>query len=93
MIYTINMRDPAGYFLATSFEMRNKDILYVSNSFSVESTKFMTYLNTVNSAIQAPMTTVTSAFGLRNIITGTGAVPSIVTTGGTTTVVTPAPAP
>ena len=93
VIYTINMRDPAGYFLATSFEMRNKDILYVSNSFSVESTKFMTYLNTVNSAIQAPMTTVTSAFGLRNIITGTGAVPSIVTTGGTTTVVTPAPAP
>ena len=39
------------------------------------------------------MTTVTSAYGLRNIITGTGAVPSIVTTGGTTTVVTPAPAP
>jgi polysaccharide export outer membrane protein len=92
VIYTINMRDPAGYFLATSFEMRNKDILYVSNSFSVESTKFMTYLNTLNSAIQAPMSTITSAYGLRNIIRGTGAVPSIVTTGGTTTVVTtPAP--
>ena len=36
VIYTINLRDPAGYFLASSFEMRNKDMLYISNSFSVE---------------------------------------------------------
>jgi hypothetical protein len=49
--------------------MRNKDILYASNSVSVESTKFMTYLNTLNSTIQAPISTVTSAYGLRNIIT------------------------
>jgi polysaccharide export outer membrane protein len=89
VIYTINLRDPAGYFLASSFEMRNKDILYASNSFSVESTKFMSYLNTINATIQAPMTTVTTAYGLRNIIRGTGAVPSIVTTGGTTVVTTP----
>jgi len=88
VIYTINLRDPAGYFLASSFEMRNKDILYVSNSFSVESTKFMTWLTTVNTTIQAPMTTVTTAYGLRNIIQGTGAVPSVFTTGATT-VVTP----
>ena len=93
MIYTINLRDPAGYFLASSFEMRNKDILYVSNSFSVESTKFMTYLNTLNATIQAPITTVTSAYGLRNIIQGTGAVPSVFTAGGTTTVVAPTATP
>jgi polysaccharide biosynthesis/export protein len=92
VIYTINLRDPAGYFLASSFEMRNKDILYVSNALSVESTKFMTWLNTINTTIQAPITTVTSAYGLRNIIQGTGAVPSVVTTGGTTVVTTPAPA-
>src|SRR5215475_1842996 len=89
VIYTINLRDPAGYFLASSFEMRNKDILYASNSFSVESTKFITYLNTLNTAIQTPINTVTTAYGLRNIIRGTGAVPSIVTTGGTTVVATP----
>jgi len=89
VIYTINLRDPAGYFLASSFEMRNKDILYASNSFSVESTKFMTYLNTINTTIQAPISTVTSAYGLRNIIQGTGAVPTVVTTGGTTVVATP----
>lgn len=88
VIYTINLRDPAGLFLAGSFEMRNKDILYASNSLSVESTKFMNYLNNVNTTIQAPITTVTSAYGLRNIIRGTGAVPSTFVTGGSTTVVT-----
>jgi polysaccharide export outer membrane protein len=90
VIYTINLRDPAGYFLASSFEMRNKDILYASNSLSVESTKFMTYLNTVNTTIQGPITTVTSAYGLRNIIQGTGAVPSTFTSGATTVVTSPA---
>ena len=93
MIYTINLRDPAGYFLASSFEMRNKDILYVSNAFAVESTKFMNYLNTINTTIQAPITTVTSAYGLRNIIQGTGAVPSVFTTGGTTVVAAPTATP
>src|SRR5206468_1068507 len=64
VIYTINLRDPAGYFLASSFEMRNKDIIYASNAFSVESTKFMTYVNTIQTTIQAPMNTVTTAYGL-----------------------------
>jgi polysaccharide export outer membrane protein len=90
VIYTINLRDPAGYFLASSFEMRNKDILYASNSLSVESTKFMTYLNTINTTIQSPIQTVTSAYGLRNIIQGTGAVPSTFSTGATTVVTSPA---
>ena len=92
VIYTINLRDPAGLFLAGSFEMRNKDILYASNSLSVEATKFMNYLNTINTTVQGPITTVTSAYGLRNIIRGTGAVPSVFVTGGTTTVA-PAAAP
>jgi len=50
----------------------------------------MAYLNTINATIQTPMTTVTTAYGLRNIIQGTGAVPSVVTPGATTTVITPA---
>jgi polysaccharide biosynthesis/export protein len=83
VIYTINLRDPAGYFLATSWEMRNKDIIYVSNAFSVESSKFMNYVNTIQSTIQAPMNTVTTAYGLRNIIRGAGAVPAVISTGGT----------
>jgi polysaccharide export outer membrane protein len=86
VIYAINLRDPAGYFLASSFEMRNKDIIYASNAFAVESTKFMIYLNTIQTTIQAPISTVTSAYGLRNIIRGTGAVPSVISTGPTTVV-------
>ena len=84
VVYTINLRDPAGYFLATSWEMRNKDIIYVSNAFSVESTKFMTYVNTIQATIQAPMNTVTTAYGLRNIIRGAGAVPAVITQTATT---------
>jgi polysaccharide export outer membrane protein len=79
VIYQISLRDPAGYFLASSLEMRNKDIIYVSNAFTVESTKFMTYVNTIQTTIQAPMSTVTSAYGLRNIIRGSGAVPAVIT--------------
>jgi polysaccharide biosynthesis/export protein len=85
VVYTINLRDPAGLFLASSFEMRNKDILYVSNAFAVESTKFINYLNTLQSAVTTPMNTVTTAYGLRNIIRGTGAVPAVITTGTVTT--------
>lgn len=90
VIYVINLRDPSGYFLASSLEMRNKDILYVSNAFSVDATKFMNYLNTINTTIQGPISTATSAYGLRNIIRGTGQVPSVFTS-STTTVAAPAP--
>jgi polysaccharide biosynthesis/export protein len=89
VVYAINLRDPAGYFLASSLEMRNKDIIYVSNAFSVESTKFMNYVNTVLATVQSPMNTVTTAYGLRNIIRGTGQVPAVITTGGTVATTTP----
>jgi polysaccharide export outer membrane protein len=88
IIYIINMRDPAGYFLASTFEMRNKDVIYVANSFSVESTKFMNYLNTIISTAQDPITFAIQVYALKNIIHGTGAVPSFVST---STVVTPLP--
>jgi hypothetical protein len=44
VIYNINFRNPGSYFLATTFEMRNKDVIQVSNSVSVEATKFLTYV-------------------------------------------------
>ena len=40
----MNFRDPSGYFLAQAFEMRNKDVIYVSNAIAVETTKFLNYL-------------------------------------------------
>jgi polysaccharide export outer membrane protein len=71
IIYSLNMRDPAVYFLATQFEMRNKDVIYVSNAVSVEVTKFLTYLNTINGTISDPIQTATSIYSLKGIIAGT----------------------
>jgi polysaccharide biosynthesis/export protein len=85
VIYNINLRDPAGYFLATNFEMRNKDMIYVSNSISVEATKAMTYFNTINSTIQAPITTAITAYSLKGLIQGTGTATTAIITGGALT--------
>ena len=47
VIYSINFRDPGGYFLATNFQMRNGDVLFIANSPSVDVTKYLSYLNTM----------------------------------------------
>src|SRR5262245_7113580 len=39
-IYRANYRDPSSFFLAQSFPMRHRDIIYVANAESVELTKF-----------------------------------------------------
>jgi polysaccharide export outer membrane protein len=51
VVFRINLRDPAGYFVAQKFQMEDKDILYVSNSDSVELTKFLEILNLVSSTV------------------------------------------
>jgi polysaccharide biosynthesis/export protein len=70
VIYNINFRDPAAYFLATKFEMRNKDVIYVSNAVSVEVTKFLTYLRTINGTIQDPINTAITALTLKGLLQG-----------------------
>lgn len=47
-IYRTNLRDAAGYFAARKFQMRDKDILYVSNASSVELLKFLTVVDAVS---------------------------------------------
>jgi polysaccharide biosynthesis/export protein len=49
VIYSVSFVDPAGYFLATQFQMRNKDVIFAANAQSVEITKFATFANTVMS--------------------------------------------
>jgi polysaccharide export outer membrane protein len=86
VIYNINFRDPAGYFLASNFEMRNKDMIYVSNSVSVESSKAMAYFNTINGTISAPISTAINAYTLKGLIAGTASTSTaIVTTPAVTT--------
>ena len=90
VIYNINFRNPGSYFLATTFEMRNKDVIQVSNSVSVEATKFLTYVRTVNATINDPVNYAINAYTLRNLIKGNQATTAVFT--GTTPIITP-PAP
>jgi polysaccharide biosynthesis/export protein len=89
VIYNINFRNPGSYFLATTFEMRNKDVIQVSNSVSVEATKFLTYVRTVNATINDPINYAINAYTLRNLIHGTGNVSTAVFTGSTPIVTAP----
>ena len=89
VIYVLNLRDPAGYFLASTFEMRNKDVIYVSNAYSVENTKFLTYLRTINSTVNDPINTAISVYTLKNLIRGTGTVSTSVLTGSAPIITVP----
>jgi polysaccharide biosynthesis/export protein len=82
----VNLRDPAGFFLARAFEIRNKDILYVSDATSVQVTKFLLYLRTIMATANDPIAYATSYFALKGLISGTGSVTTI--TGGATPITT-----
>jgi polysaccharide export outer membrane protein len=53
VIYKVNLRDPATFFMAQGFPMRNQDILYVANAPAAELQKF---LNIVSSVIVPAVT-------------------------------------
>jgi polysaccharide export outer membrane protein len=83
VIYNMNFRDPAGYFMATKFEMRSKDVLYISNAISVELAKFHTLISTITGTINDPINTAINIYTLKNIARGGAtAVITGVTTGG-----------
>lgn len=45
VIYRVDLRDPAALFLAQRFEIRNRDVLYVSNSPTADFQKFLGLLS------------------------------------------------
>lgn len=49
VIFRANMRDPAAMFAAQKFQMQDKDVLYITNSDSVELLKFLNIVNSVTS--------------------------------------------
>jgi polysaccharide export outer membrane protein len=65
VIYAVNFRDPSGYFLAQSFEMRNKDVIYTSNAAAVETTKFLNFLRTIMATANDPIIYATNGFALK----------------------------
>jgi polysaccharide biosynthesis/export protein len=74
VVYNINLRDPSGYFLATKFQMRDKDVIYISDATVVNATKAMTFFSQVISTINDPIATATNVYNLKNTIAGAAAV-------------------
>lgn len=68
VVYNVNFRDPAGYFLATRFQMQNKDVIYVSNATSVQAAKAMQYFRLIVATVNDPIVAATNAYVLRNTI-------------------------
>ncbi len=47
IVYRLDMSDPTAFFVAQNFEIRNRDVLYVSNASAVELQKFLNILISV----------------------------------------------
>ena len=71
VVYNVNFRDPAGYFLATKFQMRNKDVLFASNASAVEQAKVMNYIRLVTATVNDPIVAATNGVILRDTIKAT----------------------
>lgn len=54
VIYQVDLRDPATFFIAQSFPVQNRDVLYVSNAPAAELQKFMSLVvSTIYPAVAA----------------------------------------
>jgi polysaccharide export outer membrane protein len=49
VIFRANLRDPSGFFAAQKFALNDKDVLYTSNSGSIQLLKFLDILNAITS--------------------------------------------
>ena len=59
-IYHVNLRDPSGYLLASGFQVRTKDVMYVANAKVVDYYKLLTLINNTAVTTTNVATTVTS---------------------------------
>lgn len=51
VIYRVNLKDPATFFVAQGFPMRDKDVMYVSNAPAAELQKFLNIVGSVISPV------------------------------------------
>jgi polysaccharide export outer membrane protein len=64
VIYNLNLRNPDGFMLATKFQMRNKDVLYVADATSVEISKALTYFRLIVATVNDPIVAATNSYNL-----------------------------
>lgn len=67
VIYQLELQKPEGFFYASNFNIRDRDILYYANAGSIGVGKFMTLLNTMLSPV---MTTASGAATVRVLGSG-----------------------
>lgn len=51
VIYRLDLKDPASFFVAQSFQVRNKDVLYVSNAPLADFQKFMNMVSSMTFSV------------------------------------------
>jgi polysaccharide export outer membrane protein len=59
-IYRLNLRDPGGLLLATGFQMRTKDVMYVANSKVTDYYKLLLLINNTATAVSTTANAVTN---------------------------------
>ena len=87
VIYSVNFRDPSGYFIATQMQMQNKDVLYVSNATTVETAKFLNQVRLIVGTVNDPILAAINVYFLKSFIQGTSS--AVAVAGGATSAATP----
>ena len=69
VIYQVDLRDPASFFVAQNFPMDNKDVIYVSDAPAADLQKFLNIIVSViyplvNAGIVSPTTSNGTGLGL-----------------------------
>jgi polysaccharide export outer membrane protein len=59
-IYHVNLRDPSGYLLASGFQMRTKDVMFVANAKVVDYYKLLTLINNTATSVSNTANAVTA---------------------------------
>lgn len=71
VIYSTDLRDPSGFFVASKMQMRNGDVIFVANAQSVQVTKFLQILNlalsTTNGAVSTGNNALILRYNVRNL--------------------------
>ena len=66
----INLRDPAGYFLTTRFQMRNKDVIFASSNPTVDAAKAMNFFRLTVAPVNDPISAALNVYALKFAIAG-----------------------
>jgi polysaccharide biosynthesis/export protein len=67
VVFSVNFRDPAGYFYATTFQVHDKDVMFAANAIAVEGGKIMQYIRLVTATISDPIVAAQNTMILRNL--------------------------